>query len=100
VVCEKLNVSRQTYYRWRAEDKLFADNADMALSQGEERIHDIAESNVLRGLQQNSESYTKFWLTHRNDKYKKDITRRRKDEKAIFNISKYLEDAKKWFVSE
>lgn len=70
-VCVKLGVSRQTYYRWRTEDTVFARDTDEALLQGEETINDYAESNVLEGIQRKDPKYTMYWLAHRHPKYKK-----------------------------
>ena len=32
--CEKSNISRATYYRWKAEDKAFCEEAERALQEG------------------------------------------------------------------
>lgn len=75
VACDKLGISRQTYYRWLKEDASFASVADYALSQGTERVNDIAVSNVLRGIQNQSESYTKYWLNCRHPEFRRPLER-------------------------
>lgn len=70
-VCEKLGISRQTYYRWREESSTFREEADRALAQGEEMVNDVAESTVLRGIQNQDKAWTSFWLDRRHPKFKK-----------------------------
>lgn len=101
VACDKLNISRQTYYRWRIEDKDFENEAEIALSRGSERVSDVAESNILRGIQNGDKKDSKFWLTHRHRKYMKPFERKfRRDEAPLFGKND-LEAMKKfeadWF---
>lgn len=101
VACDKLNISRQTYYRWRIEDKDFEHEAEIALSRGSERVSDVAESNILRGIQNGDKKDSKFWLTHRHRKYMKPFERRfKRDEPSLFGKDD-LEAVKKfeaeWF---
>jgi len=51
IVCERSNVARATYYRWRKEDPEFAKQADEALSQGTLIINDLAESKLISSIQ-------------------------------------------------
>lgn len=69
--CRKLNVSRQTYYQWRKEIPGFANNADEAQAEGESLLSDGAESVIARGIQNNDLNAAKFYLTHRNAKYRR-----------------------------
>jgi hypothetical protein len=47
IACEKTNVSRATYYRWRQEDSEFAEKADKAIGYGNLIMNDVAESQLL-----------------------------------------------------
>jgi transposase-like protein len=69
IACEKLGISRQTYYRWRREDIEFSKLADEALGQGEDLVNDVAESTVIRGVQNRDTSWTKYWLNRRHPNF-------------------------------
>ena len=69
--CRKLNVSRQTYYQWRKDIPGFAKKADEAQAEGDSLLSDGAESVVARGIQDNDLNAAKFYLVHRNPKYRR-----------------------------
>lgn len=96
VVCEKLGVSRNTYYRWVKEDLGYEIEATKALSEGEAVVNDVAESNVLRGIQNQDKDYTKYWLGHRNPRFKPALTKRQVN--VVYDPKQRDEMLKKWFV--
>ncbi len=68
VACEKTNVGRSTYYRWRAEDKEFAKQADEALQEGNLLVNDLAESQLISAIKDQNMTAIIFWLkTHHID---------------------------------
>jgi len=69
VCCEKVGVSRSTYYRWREEDKSFAKRADQALADGVALMNDIAESQLLSAIRDKNISAIFYWLNHRHSAY-------------------------------
>lgn len=69
IACEKLNISRQTYYRWKNEDPDFEKEAEKAIAQGDERINDVAESVILKKMKQEDFNATKYYLDRRHPKY-------------------------------
>ncbi len=62
VCCEKLNISRATFYRMKASDKKFSEKADKALAEGRKLVNDIAESRLLTAIQNGNLSSIMYWL--------------------------------------
>ena len=62
IACEKVGISRNTFYRWMKEDPAFLAQANYALSLGKGRVNDIAVSNVLAGIKAKDVRYTMYWL--------------------------------------
>ena len=67
--CKKANVSRATYYRWLEEDPEFEAESEMALARGRDRINDIAESQLMRGINDGQFRFVKYWLSHNHRNY-------------------------------
>ncbi len=64
IACEKSGVSRATYYRWR-ENPQFASAADAALHEGVLMMNDLAESQLLNAIRNQSLTAVIYWLkTH------------------------------------
>lgn len=81
VACEKINLSRNTIYRWRKEDPDFAKKMDESLSQGEALINDMGETQLLNLIKEKSWPALSFWLRHRNPKFKDKVEVTAKIEK-------------------
>lgn len=69
IACEKTNIGRATYYRWRKEDPEFAKLADEALLEGRFLVSDIAESQIISLIKDKKIEAIKFWLAHNNPRY-------------------------------
>jgi hypothetical protein len=69
LACERAGVSRATYYRWRADDKIFARAADHAIAGGKFFINDLAESKLLQLIQGNNLTAIIFWLKNNHPIY-------------------------------
>ncbi len=69
VACEKLGVSRATYYRWIAEDATFATQTEEALSEGTGFINDMAESQLISAIKEQNFAAISFWLRNRHKAY-------------------------------
>ncbi|OGI67283.1 hypothetical protein A2823_01550 [Candidatus Nomurabacteria bacterium RIFCSPHIGHO2_01_FULL_41_91] len=69
LACERTGVGRSTYYKWRANDNVFARAAGRALEAGQFFINDIAESRLVRLIQDDDLKAIKFWLQHNHPKY-------------------------------
>lgn len=70
VACEKVAISRQSVYRWRADDKQFQAEMDAALAEGEAFINDMTESQLIVLIKEGSWPAISFWLKHRNKKFR------------------------------
>ena len=69
VVCEKVGISRATYYRWRNDDPKFTKLADTALREGRLLINDIAESQLLTAIKDQNMTAIIFWLKYNHPSY-------------------------------
>lgn len=66
VACEKVGVSRATYYRWTNEDPAFATEVDTAIMEGTAFINDMAESQLIAAIKDQNFPAISFWLRHRH----------------------------------
>ncbi|MEI6420061.1 MAG: phBC6A51 family helix-turn-helix protein [bacterium] len=71
--CEKSGLSRNTIYQWRKKDPDFCVEMDEALAEGEDRINDLTENQLLTLIKEKNWSAIAFWLKHRNPKFKEKI---------------------------
>jgi len=71
VACEKAGVGRQTYYRWREEDKEFGESADTAIVEGEDLFNDLGEHQLLSLMKDKHWSAIHYWLEKRHPKFNK-----------------------------
>lgn len=69
VSCEKVGVSRATYYRWRKEDADFMKNTDIAIFEGSHLVNDMAESQLLSAIRDKNLTAIIFWLKHHHKAY-------------------------------
>ena len=85
IACEKTDVGRSTYYRWRDEDKEFAKRADEALQEGSLLINDMAESQLLSAVRDKNMTAIIFWLKHHHKAYanRLEISAIRPEEEAL-----------------
>ena len=69
VVCEKVGIGRATYYRWRKDDLKFAEDADIALEDGNKLINDMAESQLISAIRDKNMTSIIYWLNHHHPAY-------------------------------
>lgn len=69
VACEKVGVARASYYRWRKRDNSFAQKADQAILDGNFLVNDLAESQLINSIKNNSLGAIVFWLKHHHPNY-------------------------------
>ena len=65
VVCERVQVSRATYYRWLTKDKKFQGDIQKALENGTDIVNDMAVSALISGIAEKNLGAVKFWLSNR-----------------------------------
>lgn len=69
--CERVGISRATYYRWRTNDIIFSRAADHALEAGRFLVNDMAESQLIRKTKNGDGASIRYWLSHNHPKYSK-----------------------------
>lgn len=69
LACERVGVGRSTYYKWRVHDQIFARAADKAQEAGKFFVNDLAESKLMRLIQDDNLTAIIFWLKHNHPKY-------------------------------
>lgn len=69
VTCEKLGVSRATFYRWKKNDEKFAEEVDLALQEGSQLINDMAESQLITAIKNGNLTGIIFWLKNHHKNY-------------------------------
>jgi predicted DNA binding protein len=69
IACEKVGVSRATYYRWRKEDAEFTKESDKAIIDGSLFINDMAESQLISAIRDKNLTAIIFWLKNHHKIY-------------------------------
>jgi len=69
VACEKVGISRSTYYRWCEQDEEFAKKAEASQSEGLAFVNDMAESQLINAIRNQNLTAVMYWLNHRNKAY-------------------------------
>ncbi len=69
LVCGKLNVSRASYYRWREQDPEFAKESEAALIEGRAVMSDVAETQLLNAINNQSLPAIFFYLKNHSAIY-------------------------------
>jgi len=85
VACEKVGISRSTYYRWRETDKEFASKADKFLREGIAFVNDMAESQLISSIRNQNLTAVMYWLNHRHSAYsnKLEVTTNSHEKKTL-----------------
>lgn len=68
ISCEKVGVSRATYYRWR-QNQTFAKEADAAIAEGEMLITDLSELQLINLIRDKNFPAIQLWLKAHHEKY-------------------------------
>lgn len=81
IACDRTNVARSSFYRWKIEDKKFAKEADMAILEGEALITDMSQSQLISLINDRNFQALQLWLRHHHPKYtnKVEVTAQFKD---------------------
>lgn len=69
IACAKAGVGRTTYYRWLREDKEFCHATDECRQKGIDAINDLAESVIIKKIQEGDVGAAKYWLNHNHPNY-------------------------------
>ncbi len=71
--CKQADIGRSTYYQWRKEDEDFERLADEALANGKLFINDMAESMLIKKIQEGVTVPLIFWLKNHHKDYNEKI---------------------------
>lgn len=69
IASEKTGVSRTTIYRWRKDDPLFEEEVVKAIDIGTSLVNDLAESKLVKQIQDENFNAIRFWLTTHHKSY-------------------------------
>ncbi len=69
VACEKTGISRASFYRWKNEDRDFAEKAEQAIIEGSRMINDFAEAQLISAIKNGQLSAIFYWLNHHHKAY-------------------------------
>jgi hypothetical protein len=69
ISCERTNISRATYYRWRESDIKFKELSDKAITEGISYINDLSESQLISAIKDKNMTAIIFWLKNRHPSY-------------------------------
>lgn len=85
IVCKKAGVGRSTYYRWKKDDKEFAKATEEALQAGSSLISDMAESMLIKAIQDGNMTGIIFWLKNHHPTYanKLELTAKVKEDEEL-----------------
>ncbi len=73
VVCEKINIGRATFYRWKSDDSIFSQAVEDAFLEGHLLVNDLAESQLIGAVKDRNLSAITYWLKHHHKDYKNRI---------------------------
>jgi hypothetical protein len=85
IACERSNIGRSTYYRWRRDDAKFKKATDEAMQDGEEMINDLSESQLITLIKEKNFPAIQLWLRQHHPKYrnKVELTTKTAEEEAL-----------------
>jgi hypothetical protein len=69
--CQKVGISRMTFYRWKKNNQEFSQKVDEALEVSRGSINDLAESKMIEKISRGDNQMIKFWLVNNNPRYKR-----------------------------
>ena len=70
IACDKVGLSRVSFYNWKKKDKEFAKLIDEALLDGRSLVNDLAESQLINAVKDRNITAIVAWLKHNHPSYK------------------------------
>ncbi len=70
IACEKVGISRMTFYRIKKRDATFAKHAQEAIDEGCLLVNDLAESQLINEVKDRNFAAIAYWLRHHHSAYK------------------------------
>ena len=94
--CQKMGISRMTFYRWKDKDKEFSKMVDEAIFDGCLLVNDLAENQLISAVKSQNMQGIMYWLKHHHTSY----TTRVELNGRITHLSKELSDEEKELVEK
>lgn len=94
--CQKIEISRMTFYRWKNEDKEFAKKVDEAIFDGCLLVNDLAENQLISAVKDQNMQGIMYWLKHHHSSY----TTRVELSGCITHLREELSDREKELVEK
>lgn len=69
IACEKVGVSRVSFYNWKRKDEAFAKQIDEAIAGGQSLVNDLAESQLINAVKDRNFNAIMYWLKHHHPSY-------------------------------
>jgi len=88
LACEKMGISRATYYRWKKADRKFSMLAQESILEGSRLVNDMAESQLLSAIRDKNMTAIIFWLKHHHPAYETRVEIRQAASQADENLTK------------
>lgn len=70
IACEKVGLSRQSFYRWKLTDPDFAEKVNLAMEMGNMSLCDLAQSKLVTNMNKGDQRAIEFHLKNRDPRYK------------------------------
>jgi len=95
LACERTNISRSTYYRWRNDDEKFKKDSDEAMKSGKDMINDLSGSQLIALIKDKNFHAIQLWLRQHHPDY-----RNRLEVKATIEKEDPLTPEQEAFIRE
>ncbi len=72
--CQKLNIPKSTFYKWKEIDSKFKEDSDLAINLGRSTVNDIAVSQLMKKINEGETLSIIFWLKHNSPMFNQKMT--------------------------
>ncbi len=69
VAVKRAGISRDTYYRWKHDDKEFSKQSESAMAEGFDFINDLSEAQIINLIKDKKIQAMALWLKHHHPRY-------------------------------
>jgi hypothetical protein len=69
IACSRVGISRNSVYRWMKEDEEFKKQLNYYLDFGRRSVNDLAESVIIKKINNGDIDCSKFWLKNKHQDY-------------------------------
>lgn len=68
--CKRVGLERKTFYRWIEADSIFSDEASEAIALGKSYLNDLAQTHLIRNIQEGDMQAIRLQLVSCHDDYR------------------------------